>query len=127
MTPEGTKSFRSYLVHWSGWGVFYTNSTTNLSQYAGGYLKFWYKSAGSTKVEIMSAYNGVTNKAAYPSTGWFGPTLNESGQVVWKQISIPISYFAGVDLAHIKCPFMVTDPTYDSAFYVDDVRWTMSP
>ncbi len=125
--PEGTKTFRSYCVSWSGWGIFYTNTVTNLSQYAGGYLKFWYKSPGSTKIEIQSAWAGVTNKAAYPSVGYFGPTLNESGQLIWKQFSIPISYFAGVDLAHIKSPFMVTDPQYDQSFCVDDVRWTMSP
>jgi len=59
INPEGTKCFRSYLVYWSGWGVFYTNSVTNLSQYAGGYIKFWYKSAGVTKIEVMSAWNGV--------------------------------------------------------------------
>ncbi len=128
VTPEGTRCFRSYCVYWSGWGIFYTNTTTtNLSQYANGYLKFWYKSSSYTKVEIQSVWNGVTNKAAYPSAGWFGPTYNGQGQVVWQQKCVPISYFAGVDLAHIKSPFMVTDPTYDHAFYVDDVRWTMSP
>jgi hypothetical protein len=127
IAPEGTKCFRSYCVGWSGWNIVFSNTVTNLSQYAGGYLKFWYKSSGYTKVEIQSAWNGVTNKAAYPSYGWFGPTLNEEGLVVWQQKVIPISYFTGVDLEHIQSPFMITDPTYDHAFYVDDVRWTISP
>ncbi|OQA27555.1 MAG: hypothetical protein BWY59_01060 [Verrucomicrobia bacterium ADurb.Bin345] len=128
VVPEGTKCFRSYCVGWSGWGIFYTNSlTTNLSQYANGYLKFWYKSSGYTRVEIQSVYNGVTNKAGYPSSGWFPPTRNEQGKVVWQQKSIPISAFAGVNLSYIKSPFMVTDPVEDNAFYVDEVRWTMSP
>ena len=127
LVPEGTKCFRSFCVGWSGWGVAYTNSVTNLAQYANGYLKFWYKSSSYTKVEVQSVWNSVTNKAAYPSSGWFGPTLNGSGQVVWQQKSIPISAFTGVDLQHVQSPFMVTDPTYDHAFYVDQVRWTMSP
>ncbi|OGV43413.1 MAG: hypothetical protein A2X46_13410 [Lentisphaerae bacterium GWF2_57_35] len=127
VTPEGAKSFRSYCVGWSGWNVIYSNTVTNLSQYAGGYLKFWYKSSGYTKVEIQSVWNGVTNQAAYPAFGWFGPTVNDQGAVVWQQKVIPISYFVGIDLQHIKSPFMITDPTYDHAFYVDDVRWTISP
>ncbi len=125
--PEGTKCFRSYCVGWSGWGIFYTNTVTNLSQYANGYVKFWYKSSGYTRIEIQSVWSGVTNKAAYPSSGWFGPTLNGSGDVVWQQKSIPVSAFAGVDLAHIKSPFMVTDPVYDHSFYVDQVRWAKEP
>ncbi len=127
LVPEGARCFRSYCVYWSGWGIFYTNSVTNLSQYANGYVKFWYKSSGSTKIEIQSAWGGVTNKASYPTIGWFGPTLNDEGELIWKQLSIPVSFFAGVDLAHIQSPFAVTDPQYDHSFYVDDVRWTMSP
>jgi hypothetical protein len=128
LNPEGTKCFRSYLVDWSGWGIFYTNGvTTNLSQYAGGYLKFWYKSFGYTKIEIQSVWGGVTNKAAYPAVGYMGPTLNGSGQIVWQQKVIPVSAFAGVDLQHVKSPFMVTDPEVDRAFYVDHVRYTLTP
>ena len=123
-TPEGTKCFRSYCVGWSGWGVFYTNGVTNLSAYSSGYLKLWYKSSGYTKFEIQSVWGGVTNTAA---VGYYGPTTNESGEVVWDAKTIPISAFTGVDLQHIKSPFMVTDPTEDNGFYVDDVRWTMSP
>ena len=122
--PEGTKVFRSYCVYWSGWGVFYTNSTTNLSAYSNGYVKFWLKSYGYSKVEIQSLYNGQTNTA---QGAFYGPTTNAAGDVVWNYKVIAVTNFVGVDLEHIRSPFMLTDPTYDRAFYVDDVKWSMTP
>jgi len=122
--PEGTKVFRSYCVYWSGWGVFYTNSTTNLSAYSNGYVKFWLKSYGYSKVEIQSLYNGQTNTA---QGAFYGPTTNAAGDVVWDYKVIAVTNFVGVDLEHIRSPFMLTDPTYDRAFYVDDVKWSMTP
>jgi hypothetical protein len=122
--PEGSKVFRSYCVNWSGWGVFYTNGVTDLSAYSNGYLRFWYKSSGYTRVEIQSVNGTVTNKAM---GAYYGPTTNEHGEIAWTYKSIPITNFAGVSLEHIKSPFMLTDPTYDRAFYVDEVKWEMGP
>ena len=123
LTPEGTKCFRSYCVGWSGWGVFYTNSVVDLSAYSNGYLKFWYKSSGYTFVQIQSVSGSVTNTGTGAS---FGPTTNAAGEIAWTYKSVPISDFGtSVQLTAIKSPFMLTDPTEDRAFYVDDVRWVM--
>ena len=123
-TPEGIKCFRSYCVAWSGWGIFYTNGVTDLSAYTNGYLNFWYKSSGYTKVEIQSIQGGVTNTA---QGAFFGPTTNQNGEIAWTYQSIPITNFVGVSLSNIKSPFMLTDPNYDRAFYVDDVKWVLGP
>ncbi len=122
--PEGTRTFRSYCVSWSGWGIFYTNGTVNLSQYATGYLKFFLKSYGYTKVEIQSIAGGVTNTA---TGAFYGPTTNALGEVVWQHKVIPIANFTGVALTNIKSPFMATDPTYDHSYSIDYVRWEMGP
>jgi len=125
--PEGTKCFRSYCVAWSGWGVFYTNSVTDFSAYSNGFLKFWYKSSGYTKIEIQSIEGSATNTA---QGAYYGPTTNASGSVEWSYKVIPVTNFTGgssVNLEYISSPFMVTDPTYDRAFYVDDVRWVTGP
>ncbi|OQA27948.1 MAG: hypothetical protein BWY59_00927 [Verrucomicrobia bacterium ADurb.Bin345] len=122
--PEGTKTFRSYCVNWSGWGIFYTNTTVDMSSYSNGYLKFWLKSSGYTKVELQSDVGGsvVTKTGAS-----YGPTTNGVGEVVWEEKVIPISNFAGVALTNIKSPFMATDPTYDRSYSIDYVRWEMNP
>lgn len=126
--PEGTKVFRSFCVYWSGWGIFFTNSTTNLSAYSNGYVKFWLKSHGYNKIEVQSVTAGVTNTACGAS---YGPTTNGQGEVVWQHKVIPVQNFltdnASLDLSHIQSPFMITDPTYDHAYSVDDVKWSMSP
>ncbi|MFH0954024.1 MAG: beta-galactosidase [Verrucomicrobiota bacterium] len=123
--PEGARCFRSYCVNWSGWGVFYTNNTTvDLSDYGNGYLKFFLKSSGYTKVEIQSVAGGVTNTAI---GAWYNPTTNSLGAAEWQHKVIPITNFAGVALSNIRSPFMGTDPTIDHAFYIDYVRWEKGP
>jgi hypothetical protein len=47
--------------------------------------------------------------------------------VVWTEKTIPASAFAGANFSQLESPFMVTDPTYDRAFYVDNVRWQKTP
>ena len=123
-TPEGTKCFRSYCVNWSGWGIFYTNSTVDLSAYSNGCLKFWLKSSGYTKIEVQSQSGSNTVTALGAS---YGPTTNASGTAVWELKTIPITNFAGVALNSIKSPFMATDPTFDRAYYIDYVRWELAP
>ncbi|MBN1268995.1 MAG: beta-galactosidase [Kiritimatiellae bacterium] len=122
--PEGGKTFRSYCVNWSGWGIFYTNTTVDLSTYSNGYLKFWLKSSGYTKIEIQSEIGGTntTRTGAY-----YNPTTNEVGDIIWHHKVIPITNFTGVALTNIKSPFMATDPTYDRSYSIDYVRWEMNP
>ena len=112
------------LIQCTGWGIFYTNSTVDLSAYSNGYLKFWLKSSGYTKVELQSKTG--TNLATSLGAS-YGPTTNASGTAVWEQKSIPITNFTGIALNSIKSPFMVTDPTFDRAYYVDYVRWELAP
>ncbi len=128
-TPEGTKCFRSSVVHWSGWGVFFSTNTypqgANLSEYTGGYLKFWLKTPGYTRVELKDI-NGTVQ--GYPSNvTWMNPTTNALGQVVWQEKTIPLSHFSNIDFTHVVSPFMGTDPIEHEAFefLIDDVRWTL--
>lgn len=122
--PEGQAYFRSYCVNWSGWGIFYTNTVADMSTYSNGYLKFYLKSSGYTKIELQSVYNNVTNTALGAS---YYPTTDGSGKVVWQYKVIPITNFAGVVLTHIKSPFMATDPVFDNSYSVDYVTWELSP
>ncbi len=123
-TPEGAQCFRSYCVNWSGWGIFYTNSTADFSAYSNGYLKFWLKSSGYSQVQIQSAVPGATNT----HTGaFYGPTTNALGESVWQHKVIPVTNFAGAALGAIKSPFMLTDPTFDRSYSVDYVRWDVMP
>jgi hypothetical protein len=82
-TPEGSKCFRSSVINWSGWGIFYDEISypdgIDLSEYAGGYIKFWLKTAGYTRVELQDA-DGT--KQGYPSSfTWYPPTTNGAGEV----------------------------------------------
>ncbi|HPG00036.1 MAG TPA: beta-galactosidase [Kiritimatiellia bacterium] len=122
--PEGAKTFRSYCVNWSGWGIFYTNATVNYSSYSNGYLKFWLKSSGYTKIELQSqtGTNLQTVTGAY-----YNPTTDGNGQIIWQHKVIPITNFTGVVLTNIKSPFMATDPTFDRSYSIDNVRWEMTP
>ena len=126
--PEGTKVFRSFCVGWSGWGIFFTNGTTNLNAYSNGYVKFWLKSHGYNWIGIQSTAGGETNKARGAS---YGPTTNQAGEVVWEYKVIPLQSFLSdnpdLQLSHIQSPFMITDPTYDHTYVVDEVKWSMSP
>jgi len=130
-TPEGSKCFRSSVINWSGWGVFYDAVTysngVDWSEYTNGYLKFWLKTPGSTRVEI-SDVDG--NKQGYPSSfTWYPPTTNASGDVVWEEKTIPLSHFDQVDFSRLSSPFMGTDPISNAVFtfLIDDVRWTLDP
>ena len=122
--PEGAKTFRSYCVNWSGWGIFYTNATVNYSAYSNGYLKFWLKSSGYTKIELQS----LTGTNLQTATGaYYNPTMNDLGEIVWQHKVIPITNFTGIALTNIKSPFMATDPTFDRSYSIDYVRWEMTP
>ena len=116
--------FRSYCVNWSGWGIFYTNTVADMSAYSNGYLKFWLKSSGYTKIELQSVVNNTTNTRSGAS---YNPTTNESGTAVWQYKVIPITNFTGVVLTNIKSPFMATDPVFDNSYSVDYVTWELSP
>ena len=122
--PEGVTVFRSYCVNWSGWGIFYTNTVVDMSTYSNGYLKFWLKSSGYTRIELQSVFNQITNTV---SGAAYSPTTDGAGTIVWQHKVIPITNFTGVVLTHIKSPFMVTDPVYDNSYSVDYVTWELNP
>lgn len=113
--PEGNKCFETNTNAgtWAGWGVIYMpeGTSTDLSSYAGGYLKFWVKTQADLKVEIKDTANRTKHISAY---GW-------DSTDTWQEISIPINDF-GANLSAITYPFMATIET-SGTFYVDYVRW----
>ena len=135
-TPEGVKCFRSTVLNWSGWGVFYTSNTlpqgVDLSAYSNGYLKFWLKTPGYTRVELQDIYGHQPGYPPLPQY-YYGPTTDGQGNVVWQEKVIAITNFTGaggVDLRHMRSPFMATDPidtTVPFTFLIDNVRWTLNP
>ena len=64
---------------------------------------------------------------------YYGPTTDGQGNVVWQEKVIAITNFTGaggVDLRHMRSPFMATDPidtTVPFTFLIDNVRWTLNP
>jgi len=113
--PEGSKSFMTNTNNgsWAGWGVIYTPNKANLSQFNGGWLKFWVKTPVNLKVEIRDTTSrGPRYINQY---GWDGTNT-------WQEITIPLSDFGPVDFANIEYPFMITCET-QAVFYIDDVRW----
>lgn len=113
--PEGSKSFMTNTNSgsWAGWGVVYTPNKANLSQYSGGYLRFWVKTPVNLKVEIRdTTLRGPRYISQY---GW-------NGSNTWQEITIPLSDFGSIDFTNIELPFMITCET-QAVFYVDDVRW----
>jgi hypothetical protein len=112
--PEGQKSFKTTTStgSWAGWGVVY-NTPQDLSQYQGGYLKFWVKSPATIKIEIQ---DGDGNKYTR-YTSQYGYANN-----TWSELTIPLSDFGSVPLNNIKLPFMATIET-SGEFYIDYVRW----
>jgi len=113
--PESQKSFKTATNGgtWAGWGVVY-NTPQDLSQYQGGYLKFWVKSPATIKIEIQDGngnkYTRYTNQYGY---------INNN---TWSELTIPLSDFSSVPLNNIKLPFMATIET-SGEFYIDYVRW----
>ena len=133
--PEGAKCFRSTVLSWSGWGVFYkTNDMpqgADFSAFANGYLKFWLKTPGYTRIELQDMSGNQPGYPAGPSY-YYGPTMDGEGHVVWQEKTIAITNFTaqGLDLYHIRSPFMGTDPidtTVPFTFMIDNVRWTLTP
>lgn len=113
--PEGTKAFitNTNAGSWAGWGVVYTPTKENLSQYSGGYLTFWVKTPVNLKVEIRDTQ--LRGPCYISQYGW-------NGTNIWQQIIIPLSSFGSVDYSNIEFPFMITCET-QTTFYVDDVKW----
>ena len=111
-------------MNWSRLGHLLHEHRREYRSYSNGYLKFWLKSSGYTKIELQSltGSNLQTAPGAY-----YNPTLNDLGEIVWQHKVIPITNFAGVALTNIKSPFMATDPTFDRSYSVDYVRWEMTP
>jgi hypothetical protein len=110
--PEGTMDFLTTGNSWQGWGVFKTN---NMSAYSTGYLKFWVKSATSLEIAL--------------ETGSAGPKVTQviaSTTNTWKQMSMPISGFSGVVLTNVYGLIEVT-ATVPTTFYIDDVKWSLTP
>ncbi len=113
--PEGSYAFVTNTNGgtWAGWGVTYTPTKANLSQYSGGWLKFWVKTPVNLKVEIKDTQ--VRGPRYINQYGW-------NGTNTWQEITIPLSDFDSIDFSQTELPFMITCET-QTTFYVDDVKW----
>jgi hypothetical protein len=109
--PEGTKCFMTTGTSYQGWGVFLS---TNMSAYSNGYLKFWVRSSQQLKVDLEGPQYTK-------STVYIASTTN-----TWKEFSLPISSFSGVNLSQMYGLFEVTAES-PGTFYIDYVRWSKTP
>lgn len=89
------------------------------SAFSNGFLRFWYQSSATLKINIKSVTGTVTNEAAY-----YVP--NSSNQ--WQETIIPLNAFQkvigakAIDYENVFLPFAITLESAGT-FYVDYVRW----
>ncbi|MDD2237207.1 MAG: hypothetical protein PHG65_08395, partial [Kiritimatiellae bacterium] len=98
-------------------------TSTNLSQYARGYLSFYVKSLEDLFVCIRAG--GVESELPISECGW-------NGLYEWQKITIPMVNFRlkTTDLEHTYQPFALktySTPEHSEHVFVDDVRYTMQP
>jgi len=114
--PEGTMTFYCNApLSYAGWGTFLQ---TNLSAYANGYIKFWSKSSTTLKMDLET--NPYAKKTVYIP----------SSTNAWRLNSIAVTNFSqgagALNLTNMYGLFEITVET-PSTFYIDDVKWSMTP
>jgi hypothetical protein len=112
--PEGGIDCYTWGTAWTGWDIHRIAGVEDMSAYSNGYLKFYLKSSqNNMKIELQGP----------PGTTRFvtvGSTTN-----AWKEISIPITSFSGVELSTMYSLFSITSPGgAGTTNYVDYIRWT---
>ncbi|MBL7069195.1 MAG: hypothetical protein ISS34_04995 [Candidatus Omnitrophica bacterium] len=140
---EGEKSLLGTIKYlWTGFGIAFWNIAAdhglnkNLSDYAGGSLQFWFKAdldgkeVCNLKVGIRSGGVGgvpVVERWVYLD-GSNGSPVTIPADNQWRFISIPFSYFSGINFSKISEPFRLVNKEYttvtpDDTFHFDNVRW----
>ncbi|MFH1282354.1 MAG: gliding motility-associated C-terminal domain-containing protein [bacterium] len=118
--PEGDKVFQFNVNSaWGGWGIFFKNSTIDLSGAASGNLVFWVKTPVKLKIEMQeTGVSGAKSAVYLNSYGW-------NGTNTWQEITIPLQDFLNKPLnsTAIYSPFMIT-VEQTASFSIDHVRIT---
>ncbi|MBW8682826.1 Ig-like domain-containing protein [Chitinophaga rhizophila] len=122
-TPfEGSNvwAFRANAGVWYGLGV--ANDVVNLSNYAGGSLKFHMKTISTAPFKIGIAADGAEGWVNFTGSNEYG--LVRDGQ--WHEVTIPVSAFGTLDLLQITQLFMFSGDAPGAAadFYFDNIYYT---
>jgi beta-glucanase (GH16 family) len=123
-TPkEGTNvmAYTAAAGNWFGLGI--SHDVRNLSHFANGYLKFWFKTTyqGSFRFSVISA-SGQYDLSFAAGEQKLG--LLRDGQ--WHQVIIPVNTLTGLDLTNITQGFTFSGdaPAAAASFYIDQVYYT---
>jgi beta-glucanase (GH16 family) len=122
-TPfEGSNvwAFHANAGAWYGLGV--ANDVKNLSNYAGGSLKFHMKTTSTAPFKVGIAADGTEGWVNFHGTNEHG--LVRDGQ--WHEVTIPVSEFGSLDLLQITQLFMFSGdaPAAAADFYFDNIYYT---
>ncbi len=114
--PEGTKCYLTATTNgttYGGWGIF--RAATDMRSYTNGYLKFWIRSGTPIKINLEGPQytKGTVNVPSTTNT--------------WQERSLPISSFSGIVLTNMYGLFEATVESTGAIFYIDNVRWSLTP
>lgn len=112
--------FHANAGNWFGLGI--SNDDKNLSNFAGGSLKFHLKTTSSAQFKV-----GISTGSGEGWVNFNGG--NEHGVVrdgQWHEVTIPVSEFGAVDLMTVNQLFMFSGdaPSAAADFYIDNVYYT---
>lgn len=126
---EGTKCWRlKGIGTWMGMAV-RVEPLTNLKDMSGyanvGSLNFMYKGKKTIKIGIKSGGTAPVEKWLLMTNGKYGFSKTND----WCSVSIPISFFSGVDLSKLQQYFMIAmDSTMgyasNTSIYIDNVYYS---
>ena len=114
--PEGSKCYYASTINgttYGGWGVF--RAGTDLKTYSNGYLKFWIRSSSTVKIDLEGPQGNKRTRSIATTTN------------TWQECSLPLSNFSGVVLTNMYGLFEATVEASWSTFYIDNVRWSLTP
>lgn len=127
--PEGNKYIHTSHTSWAGWGIAYrtlspvVTSSVKLTCYRKGSLKFWVKSDVDLKVQIVDKTSTGFHSSPPLWISSYGWNIS-SHRNIWREITIPLMSFTGIDFSLIYSPFQITAETACN-FSVDNVHWTI--
>ncbi len=119
-------AFRAHAGAWFGMGV--ATAPKNMSNYAGGSLKFHMRTSSPAALKIGVKPLGAPDLWLPFIDGGEQYGLVRDGQ--WHEVTIPLSAFAGLNLSSIEQFFMLScidalscGYHEDIEFFIDDVYW----
>lgn len=113
-------AFHANAGAWYGLGV--ANDVKNMSNYAGGSLKFHMKTTSTAVFKVGIAADGAEGWISFNGSNEHG--LVRDGQ--WHEVTIPVSEFGALDLMQVTQLFMFSGdaPAAAADFYFDNIYYT---